>query len=147
DRVFSKSGYGVVVTGTLVRGQIAQGDNVWIEPGGISARVRGLETFNQHITTAKAGQRLAVNLALKENKPVARGQAILNAKLAPTNMLIVEAEQFELSGEAKSELELAGQPIRLYHGTAECLGKLRWLEPGISEGGTKNFVAQIGLQD
>ncbi|MBX9694182.1 MAG: hypothetical protein K2Z81_17495, partial [Cyanobacteria bacterium] len=52
DRVFSKSGYGVVVTGTLVYGHIKVGDNVFIEPGHSQARVRGLETFNRKLNEA-----------------------------------------------------------------------------------------------
>src|SRR5258708_4063854 len=62
DRAFSIKGFGTVVTGTLIAGQIREGDEVGILPAGVTARVRGLETHNRTTTVASAGQRTAVNL-------------------------------------------------------------------------------------
>ncbi|HEY9785215.1 MAG TPA: selenocysteine-specific translation elongation factor [Candidatus Obscuribacterales bacterium] len=148
DRVFSKAGYGVVVTGTLVKGSIQQGDNLYIEPGGLKARVRGLETFNRTIEKATAGQRLALNLALKENKPLARGQAILAQIVAPTNVLIVELMQAGGEFDENFEESVINQTGRLYHGTTECNCSVRWLErlPQM-EGAYVTYAAQISLID
>lgn len=82
DRVFTKTGYGTVVTGTLVRGTLDVGSNVLVEPGSLSARIRGMESFGKSINKAHAGQRLAINLVLKQTKPLERGQALF---LAPPN--------------------------------------------------------------
>jgi len=46
DRVFTMSGFGTVVTGTLIDGAIAVGDELQLLPGGTTARVRGLQQHN-----------------------------------------------------------------------------------------------------
>lgn len=130
DRVFSKAGHGAVVTGTLTKGTIKVGDEVQIEPGGIGARVRGLQTFSHKLDKAHPGQRLAINLALKENKTIERGQAVIGGKSAPVNTLIVQLT--DLGGLESSKdiagVELKPQNVRFYHGTAERYAVLRWLQ-------------------
>lgn len=144
DRVFSKTGYGVVITGTLVSGQLAVGDTVSIEPGGIKGRVRGLETFKKQIQGADSGQRLAVNISLKENKLLARGQVVANWNPPVVNTLIARIEQVGLADEWIKPAEIENQPVRLYHGTAECFGHLRWCQV-IGTG--QALIVQIVLTD
>jgi len=159
DRVFSKSGFGVVVTGTLVKGVIKVGDNVLIQPGDIGARVRGLETFGRRLERALPGQRLAVNMSLKENKAIERGFAIVGSEnTKPTDTLIVQITDLggiEVSGKevrkggiasgkasakavsssrgasgehVSARDKISPQAIRFYHGTAERVGQLRWID-------------------
>jgi len=132
DRVFSKSGFGVVVTGTLVKGVIKVGDNVLIQPGDIGARVRGLETFGRRLERALPGQRLAVNMSLKENKPIARGQTIVGStETKSTDTLIVQLTDLggiEVRGKESAKDKISPQAIRFYHGTAERVGQLRWID-------------------
>ncbi len=146
DRVFSIVGYGVVVTGTLVKGAIAQGDNLLIEPGNIKARVRGLETFNTPVSSATAGQRLAINFSLKDGKALSRGQVVVGEQCSPSSVLIVELGQPGLKLEENFKQHMLGQPARIYHGTAECQGAVRWMEdaPALPNG-KKSFIAQITL--
>lgn len=146
DRVFSKAGYGAVVTGTLTRGTIKVGDEVQIEPGGIGGRVRGLQTFSHKLDKAFPGQRLAINLALKENKAIERGQAVIGDRTAPVNTLIVQLTDL---GGLESSKELAGvelkpQNVRFYHGTAERYAVLRWLQKLDVEGADELRHALIG---
>jgi len=130
DRVFSKAGYGAVVTGTLTKGSIKVGDEVQIEPGAIAGRVRGLQTFSHKLEKAFPGQRLAINLALKENKSIERGQAVVGDKVSVVETMVVQLT--DLGGlESSKEISDAGlkpQNIRFYHGTAERYASLRWLE-------------------
>ncbi len=131
DRVFSKAGYGAVVTGTLTRGTIRVGDEINIQPGDISGRVRGLQTFNHKLETAFPGQRLAINISLKENRTIERGQAVVGTNVAPVSTLIVQLTDLgglESSREIKGE-SLKPQNVRFYHGTAERYAVLRWLMP------------------
>ncbi len=131
DRVFSKAGYGAVVTGTLTRGTIKVGDEISIQPGDISGRVRGLQTFNNKLETAFPGQRLAINIALKESKPIERGHAVVGTDVAPVSTLIVQLTDLgglESSREIKGD-SLKPQNVRFYHGTAERYAVLRWLMP------------------
>ena len=67
DRVFTRPGFGTVVTGTLVAGTLRVGDAVEIVPQKIATRVRGLQVHGQKVTEAEAGSRVAVNLAGRGN--------------------------------------------------------------------------------
>ncbi len=142
DRAFTKSGFGLVVTGTLVEGELNTGEHIVVEPGGVKARVRGMESFGKAIDKATAGQRLAVNLAVKDGGVIARGQCIAGSDRTVVHNLIVEV--VDLGG---LDLVLSPQPIKLYHGTAEAKGTLRWLE-NVQAGAaaTKQF-GQIFLEE
>ena len=132
DRAFTKSGFGLVVTGTLVEGELNTGDQIAIEPGAVKARVRGMECFGKAINKATAGQRLAVNLAVKDGGEVARGQSIIGSDRTVVHNLIVEVIDhggLEFSSVTDDKhVAVSPQPIKLYHGTAEAKGTLRWLE-------------------
>jgi selenocysteine-specific elongation factor len=77
DRVFTAAGFGTVVTGTLLSGALKVGDELSILPGGISSRVRGLQTHGGKCEAAEAGERLAVNLHGVEQSAVARGDTLV----------------------------------------------------------------------
>ena len=76
DRAFSMKGFGTVVTGTLVSGQISEADELELLPPGNKVRVRGLQVHNQAVKQAHAGQRTAVNLAGVETAEVERGMVL-----------------------------------------------------------------------
>lgn len=76
DRVFTMSGFGTVVTGTLVDGTLRVGDEVEIAPGGRSARIRGLQHHNAAADSAGPSSRVAVNLVGAEKSDVARGDVL-----------------------------------------------------------------------
>lgn len=63
DRHFSVAGFGTVVTGTLLSGQIKTGDTVQILPADGTVRVREIQVQGKKSASATAGQRVALNLA------------------------------------------------------------------------------------
>ena len=63
DRVFTMSGFGTVVTGTLTDGRLSVGDEVQILPSGLTGRIRGLQTHKKKEDDAIPGSRVAVNIA------------------------------------------------------------------------------------
>ena len=63
DRVFSKKGFGSVVTGTVSQGTIAEGDEVQVMPSGAIGRVRSLQTHGTKAASVQPGQRVAINLS------------------------------------------------------------------------------------
>jgi selenocysteine-specific elongation factor len=144
DRVFSKTGYGTVITGTLVRGVLRTGDNVHIEPGALTARIRGMESFGKPVEQAQPGQRLAVNLVLKQSRSLVRGQAIFLAPPTVCQNLIARFNLFEQDSAEQLLKNLPGQQLRVYHGTAEVAGHLRWLELVQTAHGAE-LVGQISL--
>jgi selenocysteine-specific elongation factor len=76
DRIFSKPGFGTVVTGTLSRGTIAKDDVLEVVPapaGSGAVRVRGLYVHDQEVSHATATTRLALNLRGEGEGALARG--------------------------------------------------------------------------
>jgi selenocysteine-specific elongation factor len=76
DRSFPVKGFGTVVTGTLISGRIAGGDEVELLPQQKILRVRGLQTGGRTVDQAYAGQRTAVNLSGIEHGAVQRGMVL-----------------------------------------------------------------------
>src|SRR2546423_3837545 len=62
DRVFTVAGFGTVVTGTLIDGELHLGQELEVQPGGLRTRVRGLQSHRKKLETVPAGTRTAVNL-------------------------------------------------------------------------------------
>lgn len=154
DRVFAKSGYGTVVTGTLVEGYFNVGDQVTIEPGGVGARIRGLETFGKALDQARSGQRLAINLSAKDHKlNLSRGLCVLGGTKNITADLFLQIFDFgaenDLEQGASQKYKLSPKPIKLYHGTMEAAGALRWMEklPTSSEAQGLNKANVQSLQN
>ena len=59
DRSFTIAGFGTVITGTLFRGSVREGDRVEIVPSGLEARVRNIQVHERNRQEARAGQRVA----------------------------------------------------------------------------------------
>jgi selenocysteine-specific elongation factor len=76
DRVFTMSGFGTVVTGTLVDGSLSVGDELEIVPGGELVRVRGLQMHNRKVESVSPGNRVAANLTGIEKKHLVRGDVL-----------------------------------------------------------------------
>jgi len=124
DRVFSITGAGTVVTGTLWAGQIARGDELVLLPGGRRARVRGVQVHDRVVDRAAAGQRVAVNLGAVAVSELARGDvlAAVGGDLSPTHIIDVA---LELSGHAAAPRQ--GERVAVHHGTRESSARHAWL--------------------
>ncbi len=76
DRVFSMPGFGTVVTGTLIDGALAVGDEVEIVPGAKRGRIRGVQSHKEKLERALPGRRVALNLASLSVEDLQRGQVV-----------------------------------------------------------------------
>ena len=76
DRVFTMSGFGTVVTGTLVDGSLAVGDEMEVMPGGRRVRIRGLQRHNRKVERVGPGNRVAANLSGVEKSELSRGDVL-----------------------------------------------------------------------
>ena len=76
DRVFTMSGFGTVVTGTLVDGSLSVGDELEVVPRGRLVRVRGLQRHNRAVEAAFPGNRVAVNVTGVEKSDLGRGDVL-----------------------------------------------------------------------
>ncbi|MDA8412341.1 MAG: selenocysteine-specific translation elongation factor [Desulfobacteraceae bacterium] len=77
DRVFTVAGFGTVVTGTLLSGEIRVGDELELLPSGREGRVRGIQGHGVKSEQGQAGQRLAVNLQGIDLDQVHRGDVVV----------------------------------------------------------------------
>ncbi|MDQ2922850.1 MAG: selenocysteine-specific translation elongation factor [Candidatus Dormibacteraeota bacterium] len=116
DRAFTMSGFGTVVTGTLVDGSLNVGEELEVVPSGRTVRVRGLQQHNRKVETASPGSRVAANLTGVEKEQLARGDVLARPKtLAATRRADATVRV----------LASAAQPLRhgaallLHTGTAE----------------------------
>jgi len=142
DRVFAMPGFGTVVTGTLLSGEIKGGDQLFIPLKGKRVRVRNIQGHNQVIESAQAGQRVAVNLAGVDTREIERGDTLtVEGWLTPTQRLDVSL----------SLLKTAAGPlrhfsrIRFYQGTAEIIGRVFFWDREELQPGEKAF-AQLVLE-
>jgi selenocysteine-specific elongation factor len=88
DRVFTITGFGTVVTGTLLDGRLAVGQEVSILPQGLSARIRAVQTHKRSIEEARPGSRVAINLAGVARQDLARGDVVARPGALQPTMLI-----------------------------------------------------------
>ncbi len=77
DRVFSVRGMGTVITGTLVRGRLAEGDQIALSGRLGTWRVRSLHNHSTRVVEIGAGHRVGVNLAGLDTDAVRRGDTLV----------------------------------------------------------------------
>jgi selenocysteine-specific elongation factor len=141
DRVFTMKGFGTVITGTLISGQVQVGDPIMVYPSGITSKVRGIQVHNRSVLTAEAGMRTAVNFQGLEREAVSRGEVLSSPDaLKPSYMVDV---QFHYLASTSRPVKNRTR-VRFHTGTSEVLGNLILLEDDeLKPGGTT--VAQLRL--
>jgi selenocysteine-specific elongation factor len=138
DRSFTMRGFGAVVTGTLIAGQIREGDELELLPARTRVRVRGLQVHGAQVKQAFAGQRTAVNLGGIDTTSIERGMTLAPvARLRPTQVLDARVQ---ILSNAPRPLR-SRQRVRMHIGAAEVLARVRILE-NVSEikPGQQGFV-------
>ena len=133
DRVFSMRGFGTVVTGVLVGGELSVGDEVEALPSAHRGRVRGLQVHGEAVGVARAGTRTAVNLGGVEVEDLGRGEVLI----APGTMSATSMIDVEISLLASARPLVEGARVRVHVASAEVLARVRLLgtrklEPGAS---------------
>ena len=125
DRAFTMRGFGAVVTGTLIAGEISEGDELELMPTGARVRVRGVQVHGAAVKRALAGQRTAVNLSGIEAAAIERGMTLAPVgRLRPTQ--IIDA-RIQILDDALRALR-SRQRVRVHVGAAEVLARVRVLE-------------------
>ncbi|MBW7881783.1 MAG: selenocysteine-specific translation elongation factor [Caldilineaceae bacterium] len=137
DRIFSLSGFGTVVTGTLLDGQFAVGDAIEVLPDRLPARIRGLQTHRQQVQVGEPGSRLAINLSGVSTEQLYRGDVVAKpGALQPTTLLDV---YFRLLPDAAKPLK-HNQLVDFFVGSAEVRAHVRLLGVEVLEPGAEGFL-------
>ena len=131
DRVFSISGHGTVVTGSVISGEVHAGETLELLPQQREVRIRSVQNYGAGTSESSARQRTAVNLAGVKMEELTRGFELATCGyLRPTTRLFVE-----LRGLASSPLVLKDRlDLSLHLGTKEAQARIilkgQQLKPG-----------------
>jgi len=137
DRVFTIAGFGTVVTGTLSDGTLTVGQEVEIQPSGLKARIRGLQTHKEKIERAVPGSRVAINLTGVSTDQVQRGDLVTTPGwLRPTTLVDCHLRTL---AEAPTPLK-HNAPVDLFSGAAETLAWVRLLDKEMLSPGDEGWV-------
>ncbi|MCX7680993.1 MAG: selenocysteine-specific translation elongation factor [Anaerolineae bacterium] len=132
DRVFTISGFGTIVTGTLTGGCFEVGQEVEIMPQGLRARVRGLQVHKRKVERALPGSRVAMNLSGISKAELRRGDVIsLPGRLHPTLLIDVQLRYLPAILRSGSGPQVAplrhNTQLKFFSGTAETMARVRLL--------------------
>jgi selenocysteine-specific elongation factor len=142
DRCFPVKGFGTVVTGTAISGQVAAGEDVELLPAQQVLRVRGLHSGGIAVERVEAGQRSAVNLPGIEHAAIQRGMVIASpGRFRATRRVDVRLELLPSAPALKHRAQ-----VHFHAGTAETVGEIYlYAEASILPG--TSALAHFKLQD
>lgn len=149
DRAFSLKGIGTVVAGTLIDGSIAVGDDLVVQPAGISAHIRTAQSHGASVEVVPPGTRTAVNLsgiAVREPKStskevVGRGDVLtlpeLGGSVTAIDVLITKSDRGIRGIKQTNQPMKTGREVMFHYGSSGCRARIhflgqRTLEPGES---------------
>lgn len=136
DRVFTISGHGTVITGTLLGGKVTKGDTVQIMPSKKIARVRGVQVHGNPVEEAVSGDRCALNLGGIQKEEIKRGEFVVFPNVLEATRLL-DASLLVVDDQASLK---HGQRVRIHIGTSEVMGKIRMIGKEQMEEGERGYV-------
>ncbi|NMM64560.1 selenocysteine-specific translation elongation factor [Clostridium sp. P21] len=142
DRVFSVSGFGTIVTGTIISGIIKEGENIEIYPSKEVCKIRGIQVHDKPVNEAEAGQRCALNIANIKTIDIKRGDVVAAHNLMEP-ALMIDCKLHYLKSALKP-LENR-QRVRVYHGTSEVICRVVILDKEEVKPGEEAYV-QLRLE-
>ncbi len=155
DRAFSVKGIGTVVTGTLSGGPLKVGDQLILQPSGLTTHVRAIQNHSAAVERADPGMRTALSVpdlqvATRERVGVRRGTLLTGSTAAPPqNTINIQVSRLkrEIPGQLGTKRDLpSGRRVRVHHGSGVIGARMFLLEDkSISPGGTA--LAQLRFDE
>jgi len=140
DRSFIKTGFGTVVTGTVISGDLKKGDEIQILPAEKVGRIRGLQSHEKLIDSVKLGDRAAVNITGLDKKDLWRGAELVSPGwLKPTSQIIAN---ISIIPRTKWIIK-SKQRVRIHIGTQELLARATLLKPSLKAGESGNILLKF----
>ena len=121
DRVFSKDGFGTIVTGTVLNGMIRERDEIEILPSKESVRIRAMQSHGNNTAQINAGDRAAINFKSNKKTDIRRGTVIASKGLL--NPFLVMVVSLKVNENSKWVIK-NNQRLKFYIGTSEVLGRV-----------------------
>jgi len=147
DRVFSISGAGTVVTGTLAGGALEIDREIEISPQGRRARVRSIQSHKKQLRSVGPANRVALNLVGLERGDAERGNAVVgSSEWRPTRTIDAEVRVLPEWAVGPDHVLTEKGSYLLYAGSAETPVRIKLLDVSSVPSGEKGF-AQLYLRD
>lgn len=142
DRIFSLKGFGTVVTGTLLDGELSLEMEGMLYPSGRPVKIRQLQVYGENVTRAFPGQRVAVNLSGIGKEEISRGEVLALAG-SLTSTKIVDGKLRLLKNQKRSLKN--GSRVHFYHGAANLVCRVFLADRGVLKPGEEASV-QLRLE-
>ncbi len=143
DRVFTLSGFGTIVTGTLLSGTITKNDDLELYPVGKMCKIRSIQVHEKAQDAGEAGQRVAINLSNVKKSEIKRGYCLA----PPNSMENSRLLDVRLRVLASSERVIRNRErLHLFIGTSEVLCRAVLLDKD-DLGPGEEGLAQLILED
>lgn len=142
DRVFTISGFGTIVTGTLISGIIRKDDTLQLYPWNAPCKVRNIQVHGKNVDECSAGQRVAVNLTGIKKEDISRGDVLASSNsMKSTTLLDVKLKILKDS----NRIVKNRSRLHLFTGTSEVLCRAILLDRDELKAGEECF-AQLRLE-
>ena len=142
DRVFTISGFGTIVTGTLISGIIRKDDTLQLYPWNAPCKVRNIQVHGKNVDECSAGQRVAVNLTGIKKEDISRGDVLASSNsMKGTTLLDVKLKILKDS----NRIVKNRSRLHLFTGTNEVLCRTILLDRDELKAGEECF-AQLRLE-
>ena len=143
DRVFSLKGFGTIVTGTLLGGNIKKDQEAYLYPENLPVKIRSIQVHETGVDKAHAGQRVALNLPDRKKEEIHRGDVVAcKDTMYPSMMADVTLSVLRHTERTVKN----GSRVHVYHGTKELLGKVILLDREELKAG-ETCYAQLRLEE
>lgn len=140
DRIFNVKGQGIVVTGSVLNGQVKAGQEVFLFPGqGEKVKIKSIERHGKQVDFVQAGDRAALNISGLKQDDFDRGMILSDYELEETNLLDATVSLFD----HKVKLGIWNQVI-FHTGTFSTIARIHLLDKDALSAG-ESGVAQIHL--
>lgn len=143
DRAFTLSGFGTVITGTLVSGTITKEDTLWMYPVDKECKIRSIQVHGQNKSSCQAGQRVAINLSNVKKREIRRGcvlapkSSMKNTDLLDVKLRILDSSMRVLTNHTR---------LHFFTGTSEILCRAVLLDQEELGPGESGYV-QLRLEE
>ncbi|MBP7213455.1 MAG: selenocysteine-specific translation elongation factor [Anaerolineaceae bacterium] len=137
DRVFTLTGFGTVVTGTLLDGSFKVGDEIVCLPSGKNGRIRGLQNHHHKLQKIEPGYRAAINIVNLNYQDIQRGDVIAHPGDYQTSQLL--DAHFRLLKDSPFPIK-HNMEVKLFIAASETTAKLRLLGEQVLNPGEDAFI-------
>ena len=143
DRVFSKKGFGTIVTGTVLSGRLEKNSEIDVFPGHDIGIVRSLQTHGKETNLIKMGDRAAVNISNMEHSLLKRGSVLIEKdRIGPTSKIIAYIKMMNIENWKIVDKQL----VHIHIGTSRVIAKAITYGIEVLPGQSANILFDLDQQ-